>query len=97
MASLWGWIPPAPSGQGAHRSFSVSSFTTVGARLITISLSLSEWATDSGDARMTMALPDRLGHRSYILETGNGSLRFKANSEFAVSKKKVAIRSLTPA
>jgi len=65
--------------------------------VITTNLSFSEWATVSGDAKMTTALPDRLTHRRHILETGNDSFRFKASSAVAAQKRGEKANPLTEA
>ena len=65
--------------------------------VITTNLSFSEWATVSGDAKMTTALPDRLTHRRHILETGNDSFRFKASSAAAAQKRGEKANPLTEA
>jgi len=40
-------------------------------------LSLSEWASVFGDAKMSTALPDRLVRLCQIVETANDSWRFR--------------------
>jgi hypothetical protein len=44
---------------------------------------------------MTTALLERLTHRRQVLETGNGSYRFKASTETAKKKRNEAT-ALTP-
>ena len=51
--------------------------------LITTNLTLAEWFSVSGDARMTTALRDRLTHLCHIVETSNDSYGFRHSSREA--------------
>ncbi len=88
-------LPFSPSG-GALPFHLLSKLYERTSVVITTNLSFSEWAQVLGDAKMTTALPDRLTHRYYILETGNDSYRFKASSE-AVAKTTKEATTLTKA
>jgi DNA replication protein DnaC len=63
----------------------------------TTNQSFNEWATVLGDAKMTMALLDRLIHSCHILETGHDGFRFKVSSNTAARNEKETSHPLTSA
>jgi len=52
--------------------------------IVTPNLSLGEWVTACGDAKVTTALAERITHHCDIPETGNDSFRFKQHENRAL-------------
>ena len=53
--------------------------------MITTNLTFAEWTSVIGNAKISTALLDRLTYHCHIVETGNGSLRFRHSSATAKS------------
>ena len=80
-----GYLPFSPTG-GALLFHLLSTLYEHTSVMITTNLTFGEWSAVFGDAKLTMALLDRLTHHCHIVETGNESYRFRQSTASAKTR-----------